>query len=933
MRNILCLILVFASAGQGFTQTPAVEPAPVVNSPQVTEALMAEAIALFQTGKFSETLAKIEEVKKGLNGRLVPQLLFIEGASHFNLSQYDKTITILDEYVKNFPAEESLASVKMVLGRSYINKGDVDKGITLLKETVNLAPAMKAQMGLLIAEALLKNERSGEAMTILLAILRDGIQSAESTQAAMMAAELYVSQGNEAEAGVLMEKVKGFASGGDGIVKMNDLYLKLGDSMLERKDFKAALKSYQFVRRHSEIRRLQKEAIAKIEQSLNTPGGVDPKLTKEDLEEKLRLNQSMLTELEKLTDYDALLYYRLGRCYFEMARYWEALLAFEVIVNDFVKFPERDRCVFGMILANANLKRVKQARELCEIYMGDYSESAEFGMVSEMYGMLAYENGQKQEAVEAFQKAENFPKANRERLRFLRGSVLFELQKFDEARKAFASLVKDYPESTHADDALYRVALIYFFQNDSEGAKKALADYIEKNPKGQYVVDARYRVAFITYQGKDVDAAMQELIGIIKDAPDDLSIGQVHCLLGDAYKQKGDNVKALEHYILGVEKAKGDDVLGYAMDQATELYVSKRQWKLVGDMWQKYLDTHKDNEEQELKAILWISRARVKDDQPEEAVKLLADAIKTKIGNPGNQQVDGLIQQLASLKAPKKRRASTPAEKSVSEIDKELELLLTPPQMNGTAHIRILFAKAWLARVMRDSAKMEQMNAIILEIAKAEDLSAMLLAIVGDKALEKGRYDKATECYNRLNEYFKSSEYADGAAVGLAEIAYAKEDYEGALKWFSAAIDEYAGSSRLKDATLGKAKTLFKLKKYEEAKRLYVQVQNTKEWRGEAHAMALFMQGEIEFANQRWGQAIPYYQRVFIAHQKWKGIMAQSYLQCARAFRKRNEPANPPTNNYPDWETAKLILIEMVKRADLKNLPEMKQAESELAKM
>lgn len=893
---------------------------------------MAEAVASFQTGKFSEALVKIEEVKKGLNGRLVPQLLFIEGASHFNLGQYDKTITVLEEYVKNFPKEESLASVKMVLGRSYINKGDVDKGISLLKETVNLAPAMKAQMGLLIAEALLKNERSGEAMTILLAILRDGIQSAESIQAAMMAAELYVSQGNEAEAGVLMEKVKGFTSGGDSVAQMNNLYLKLGDSMLERKDFKEALKSYQLVRKFSEIHRLQKEAIAKIEQSLNTPGG-NAKLTKEDLEEKLRHNQAMLSELEKLTDYDASLYYRLGRCYFEMGRYWESLLAFEVIAKDFIGFPERDRCVFGMILANANLKRVKQARELCELYMGDFSEGAEFGTVSEMYGMLAYENGMKQQAADAFQKAENFPKANRERLRFLRGSVLFELQKFDEAKQAFEALVKDFPESIHADDAMYRSALIYFFKNDSEGAKSALQGYIEKNAKGQFVVDARYRLAFITYQRKEVDAAMQELSSIIKDAPDDPSIGQVHCLLGDAYKQKGDNAKALENYVLGVEKAKSEDVLAYGMDQATELYVSSRQWKPVGDMWQKYLDTHKDNEEQELKAILWISRARIKDNQVDAAAKLLSDAIKTKIANPGNQQVEGLIQQLVSLKAPKKRRSSPTPEKSVSEIEQELEAMLTPASMNGTAHMRTLFAKAWLARVMKDPGKMEKVYAIILEVAKAEDLSAMLLAIVGDKALEKKQYDKATECYNRLNEYFKTSEYADGAAVGLAEIAYAKEDYEGALKWFSAAIDDYAGSSRLKDATLGKAKTLFKLKKYEEAKPLYIQIQNTKEWRGEAHAIALFMQGEIEFANQRWGQAIPYYQRVFIAHQRWKSIMAQSYLQCAKAFQKRNEPANPPTNNYPDWETAKLILIEMVKRSDLKNLPEMKLAESELAKM
>src|SRR5690606_27307096 len=164
--------------------------------------------------------------------------------------------------------------------------------------------------------------------------------------------------------------------------------------------------------------------------------------------------------------------------------------------------------------------------------------------------------------------------------------------------------------------------------------------------KGQFVVDARYRLAFIKFQGGEVDAAMQELEAIIKDAPNDPNIGQVHPLLGDGHNKKGDYEKALEHFALGVAKAKCPDVLASAMDQATDLYVGTGRWKDLGDMWQKFLDNQTDNEEQELKAVLWISRARVKEDKLEEAKTLLANAIRPKINNPANQQVEGLIQQL-----------------------------------------------------------------------------------------------------------------------------------------------------------------------------------------------------------------------------------------------------------------------------------------------
>jgi tetratricopeptide (TPR) repeat protein len=372
--------------------------------------------------------------------------------------------------------------------------------------------------------------------------------------------------------------------------------------------------------------------------------------------------------------------------------------------------------------------------------------------------------------------------------------------------------------------------------------------------------------------------------------------------------------------------------------------------------------------------VLWISRARVKENRVEDAKKMLAEAIKPKIVNAANQQVEGLIQQLVSLSAPKRRRpavtatataapapaaapatageakaatAETPAPApapaapppepvlTFDEAAKQLEDLITPPQniMNGTAQMRILFAKAWLAKVMREPQKAESIFGIIIDVAKADDLSPMLLATVGYNARKKGDLEKAASCYNRLNELFKESEYADGAAVGLAEIAYEKGEHDKALELFTQAIEGYAGSSRLLDATLGKAKTLFKLKKYEESKALYEQILNTKEWRGEAHAMALLMQGEVEFAQKNWAKAIPFYQRVFIAHQKWKPIMAKAYVQCARAFVELNRPGDPPERQYSDREAAKLLLVEMTKRQDLQDLPEMKEAQQELAKL
>ncbi len=953
MRPLFSVCLALAVSTPAFSQapapaapaTPGAPAAAPLNIQQETEALVNAAGALFAEAKYQEALAKLEQAKKNLNNKPFEAIMFIEGAAYYNLNNYPKAIETLEAFVKEFPQGGAITDVRMALGRSYIASKQEDKGIEVLTDVVRNSPEKKAEAGLIIADAYVKKDNKDKALEILTAVLADGVRSAESIQAAMMAANLYVSTGKLEEASTLMDKVRNFASGGDNIAQMNNIYLKLGDEMMDKKAYKEALGAYQLVRKKGEISRIQKEQVAKLETQLKAAKGV----RKEELETKLKANQDIMAEIEKRTDYDASLYYRLGRCYYEMgapkedgtsgdaSRLWQSILAFEIIVNEFKDFQQRDKCMYGLIMVNAALKRIKEARELCEKFIDSFPDSEQIGQVSELFGMLAYQNRQLKEAVDAFARAEGFPKADKPRLRFLRGSVLFEMQKFDEARTTYELLMQDFPnEETYKDDALYRIALSYFYQNDSKSVRKALNTYIKENPKGQYRVDARYRLAFIDFQSGNRDGAMEELLSIVKDAPNDNNIGQVHALLGDIYNQKADYENAMINFAASVDKAKSDDVLNYSMDQVTDLYVGANKWKELADMWQRYYSTHKNNDDLSLKAILWISRALIKDNKAEEAKKLLSEHIKTRIGQPANQQVEGLIQQLVSISAPKRRRAvSAPApaaaagegaaapapaaapEVTFEDVEKQLEEQLTPPQaaMNGTAQMRILFAKTWLARTMRMPEKAEKFFNIIIEVAKPDDLSPMLLATVGDSARRKGDLDKADACYKRLKEYFKDSEYADGAPVGQGEIAYEKGEYDKALELFKEA-SEFAGSSRILEATQGTAKSLFKLKKYEESKKLFEQIANTKEWRGEATANALRMLGEIEAAMGKHEGAIAYFQRVFIAHQKWKSEMAKAYLLSAKSFStlgKRDE--------------AKTTLQEMIARKDLQDQPEMKEAQ------
>lgn len=896
---------------------------------QEVESLYKEAFNLFQDSKFQEALSKINTIKEKVS-RPFEKVVFVEGACYFNLNDFPKAITTLELYVSTFPEGESYNPVRMALGRAYLANKEPDKGIEVLRKVAAEAPEFMAEAGVVIAEHLRKTDKPDEALQILEKVLSGGVQSPAAIQAAMLSADILVAKGEVEKASEMMEKVRGVASGGENVAQMNNISLKLGDQMLERKSFREALSAYQMVRRQSEISRMQKERLALIEKSMANPGKGPIPGSKEELKARFDSEKMLLEEIEKRPDYDASLYYRLGRCYFEMGRFWESLLAFEVIVNDFKTFPQRDRAMYGMIIANGQLKRVVEARQLCETYISEFPDGANLGEVSEMYGMLAYNAGDMAGAEQSFDKALGFPKADKERLLFLRATVLFEMQRFEDARTCLELLLNANAQSAYKDDAQYRIALSYFYQNDFKSVTTALKKYLADNPKGQYIIDAKYRLAFIKFQGKEVESAMEDLRKLVEEAPNDQNIGQVYALLGDGYNQRQEYEKALEAFANAVTKAKTDDVLNYAMDNATDLYASENKWTELANMWQSYYETHKDNEDQALKAIFWISRARVKENKTEEAIKLLAEAIKPKIPNGSNEQVEVLMQQLCGLLAPKRRRQAdgTYDGPSFEDKEKELEALIKPEEagMNGTAQMRILFARAWLARQMKEPDKAEKLFAIIIEVAKPEDLSPLLLSTVGDNARTKGDLEKAAACYERLNSLFPDSEFADAAPVGLAEIAYSKEEFDKALTLFDEAIEKYAASSKLLDANLGKAKTLIALKKWDDARKLYEQISNTREWRGEATAISLYMLGEIEFQQKNPAAAIPYFQRVFIAHQKWKPWVAKAYLQCAKSFVQLNRAAAPPEREYSDKEAAKLFLLQMTKRTDLEDQPEMKEA-------
>ncbi len=251
-----------------------------------------------------------------------------------------------------------------------------------------------------------------------------------------------------------------------------------------------------------------------------------------------------------------------------------------------------------------------------------------------------------------------------------------------------------------------------------------------------------------------------------------------------------------------------------------------------------------------------------------------------------------------------------------AELDRQLAPLAEIANRTGQA--RLMYARAELASLKRDQDERERLFLDLSAQFKPEELSSVLLALVGDYLLAKSselNRDRAGEFFRYLKENYLNSDYLDFAYVGLGELAFEKGDYKAALELFTEALEKVGATLKLKEATIGKAKTLLALEQYEEAKKTFEQIASIREWRGDATAMAIYSLGEIERRQGHLPEAIAHYRRVFVAYQKYRIWVARAYLRCAESFEQMGKRKDAIDN-----------VREMLRNENLVNYPETREA-------
>ncbi len=336
----------------------------------------------------------------------------------------------------------------------------------------------------------------------------------------------------------------------------------------------------------------------------------------------------------------------------------------------------------------------------------------------------------------------------------------------------------------------------------------------------------------------------------------------------------------------------------------------------------------------ELEAELAKVEARRQEAIAEEklrALKILSDAVADSINDRRQEGAEKLIVFLAEKLARKVKRVKPgakpePGAYTSADAESELLKLLKLEENRGSliAQARGFFAVGQLATFTRDPEKASANFAKIAANFKPEELSATILAVVGDNLLAKGDQKKAGEFYAYILEHARSSEYADYGFAGLAEIRLGEKKYKEALALCDEAFENNILMSKELDLRFARARALAETREYAKAKTEFEEIAKTKEWRGEKTAASLYWLGliaERQATDEKgYNEAIAYYRRCFMTWKKYEVWAARSYLAAAKLFgSKLNQK-----------DAAKAILKEMLEKDRIKDTREAEQAKAYL---
>jgi len=351
------------------------------------EALFQSGMSRFIAGNYEQSVEFLDQMVKvfGKEPELRQQIdlaMYARACALYNLGRYEDAIKAFDEYTAQYPESKFADEAMFRVGSAQQQLEEYANAVAAYQKLRSSHPRSAYSEDALFQVGVCHLIEDSSALAA--AAFKDFMQLYPKSplwgQAGAFAARGLFDDGKATEAIVMLETIETRPRSWSVISYCNFLAFELGDFMFDDTEYDMALKAYRRVKTRKALLSHQKSYVKALESQLARLQRARPTLRnmKSRFKDERRIMsdlaqaKEMAEKLEALPDYDANLYHRIGRCFFNTDRYWEARTAFTRVVAIAQDASVKEAGHFDLILSISRLRRFDDLVIEADHYLSTY---------------------------------------------------------------------------------------------------------------------------------------------------------------------------------------------------------------------------------------------------------------------------------------------------------------------------------------------------------------------------------------------------------------------------------------------------------------------------------------------------------------------------------------------------------------------------------
>lgn len=570
------------------------------------------ALAQTELQRFDEAMALIERNRDALEkGPYAAQMLRLSGRLFAQAGDLDTAIEQYKMFDRRFPAHPDALNNLFDLVDLYLRSGDRALAEVLLKQTMQSEVEQEKDRATLRYVELLLEEKTPEATAQARSLLRalatnevvrlsdriDGwvqlsaLEEAEGELAVAQdalaeavelspdlhqrvmlrrsLASLFLRSGNDAKALMLLEECQAEAPD-ESLAAL--LQLSKADALLRSRNYEKAVDAYQvylavarnedgmvdanfckglallklarFEEAATSFSKAAKEGSSKRAKALIKTADAYHRAGRFD--ESARFYREFI-EAYPESDLLPQAMYQLGLCLKEMDKLDEAFELFSSVEERFQQSPFSRRAVLQ--IAEVLLKR-RQWEQALERYVSIAATDTNRDVVAlsrQQSGMLTYTLGRYEDALADFRFIlKEFPDSEyAPQALYLSGFCMYRTGQIDEAVETCRRFIEEYPNTQWTPDVVFWLAEYHYNHGEYKEAEKLFLSIVENYPEHALAARGLYRAGRTAAIQDDYLSAVERFSAVAKQYPESSLLPKVRFAQGDALSQLGEFSRAI----------------------------------------------------------------------------------------------------------------------------------------------------------------------------------------------------------------------------------------------------------------------------------------------------------------------------------------------------------------------------------------------------